>query len=70
MPARWSYPKENPTCHLDVMTNSTLQDHIKENKHILRQIVHAIIYLGKQGLPFRGDTVTQIGEQLPWLTIL
>ncbi len=38
---------ENPTCHLDVMTSSILQDHIKENKHILRQIVCAIIYLGK-----------------------
>ncbi len=47
---------ENPTCHLDVMTSSILQDHIKENKHILRQIVRAIIYLGKQGLPFCGDT--------------
>ena len=26
-----------------------------ENRHIIRQIVRAILFLGKQGLPFRGD---------------
>ena len=26
-----------------------------ENRHIIRQIVRAIPFLGKQGLPFRGD---------------
>ena len=36
--------------------NSALQVRINENKHILCQIVRAIIYLGKQGLPIRGDT--------------
>ena len=47
---------DKPACRLDVRANSSIQVHINENKHILRQIVHAIIYLGKQGLPFRGDT--------------
>ena len=28
---------------------------MNENKHIMRQIVRAIIYLAKQGLPFRGN---------------
>ena len=37
------------------MSNSTLQKQLSENKHILHQIVQAILYLGKQGLPFRGD---------------
>ena len=26
-----------------------------ENRHIIRQIVRAILFLGKQGLPFHGD---------------
>ena len=26
-----------------------------ENRHIIRQIVRAILFLGKQGLPFRGN---------------
>ena len=30
--------------HIDVMASSTLQIYINANKHILRQIVHAIIY--------------------------
>ena len=37
------------------MSNSTLQKQLSENKHILCQIVRVILYLGKQGLPFRGD---------------
>ena len=28
---------------------------MNENRHIIRQIVHAVIYLAKQGLPLRGD---------------
>ena len=47
---------DKPACRLDVRANSAIQVRINENKHILRQIVCAIIYLGKQGLPFRGDT--------------
>jgi hypothetical protein len=27
----------------------------KENKQIIQQIVRAILFLAKQGLPFRGD---------------
>ena len=26
-----------------------------ENRHIIRQIVRAILFMGKHGLPFRGD---------------
>ena len=37
------------------MVSSALQSQIAENKHILQQIVHSIIFLAKQGLPFRGD---------------
>ena len=37
------------------MSSSTLHKQLNENKHILHQIVRAILYLGKQGLPFRGD---------------
>lgn len=45
---------EIPTLRIDVINNSTLQKQLSENKHVLHQIVHAIIYLAKQGLPFRG----------------
>ena len=38
-----------------MIVNSTLQVRMNENKHIMRQIVRAILYLAKQGLPFRGD---------------
>ncbi len=37
------------------MANSALQIRMGENKHIMRQIVRAIIFLAKQGLPFHGD---------------
>ena len=37
------------------MTDNSLQARMNENKHIIRQIVRAIIFLAKQGLPFRGD---------------
>ena len=46
---------ENPASRLDVMVSSALQSLIAENKHILQQIVRSIIFLAKQGLPFRGD---------------
>ena len=46
---------ENPASRLDVMVSSALQSRIAENKHILQQIVRAITFLAKQGLPFRGD---------------
>uniref|UniRef100_A0A1X7UA98 TTF-type domain-containing protein n=2 Tax=Amphimedon queenslandica TaxID=400682 RepID=A0A1X7UA98_AMPQE len=50
----------NPISRIDVINNSTLQKQINENQQILRQIVRAIVYLAKQGLPFRGDV-----EDLP-----
>ena len=43
---------ENPSSRLDVMVSSTLRTRIAENEHILHQIVCAIIFLAKQGLPF------------------
>ena len=45
----------NPASHIDVMANSDIQMRMDENRHIIRQIVHAILFLGKQGLPFCGD---------------
>ena len=46
---------ENPASRVDVMVSSALQTRFAENKHILQQIVRTIIFLAKQGLPFRGD---------------
>ena len=44
-----------PTCRVDIMTNASVQVRINENKHIIRQIVRAVLLLAKQGLPFQGD---------------
>ena len=46
---------DNPASHIDVMANSDIQMQMDENRHIIRQIVRAILFLGKQGLPFCGD---------------
>jgi len=46
---------ENPNARIDVMQSTALKSKIEENKHILRQIVRAALFLGKQGLAFRGD---------------
>ena len=46
---------DNPASRIDVMANSDIQMRMDENRHIIRQIVRAILFLGKQGLPFRGD---------------
>ena len=45
---------ENPASRIDVMTNTSKQLLMNENKHILRQIVRAILFLSKQGIPLRG----------------
>lgn len=46
----------NPTSsRIDIISDSRLQTRIAQNKHILQQIVRAILFLGKQGLAFRGD---------------
>ena len=37
------------------MASSTLQVQMNETKQIMRQIVRAVIYLAKQGVPFRDD---------------
>ena len=46
---------DNPASRIDVMANSDIQMRMDENRHIIRQIVCGILFLGKQGLPFRGD---------------
>ena len=46
---------DNPASRIDVMANSDIQMRMDENRHIIHQIVRAILFLGKQGLPFRGD---------------
>ena len=46
---------DNPASRIDVMANSDIQMRMDENRHIIRQIFCAILFLGKQGLPFRGD---------------
>ena len=46
----------NPTSsRIDIFSDSWLQTRIAQNKHILQQIVRAIVFLGKQGLAFCGD---------------
>ena len=45
---------DNPDSRLDVMVRTVLQDRLTTNKHILQQIVRAILYLTKQGLALRG----------------
>ena len=46
----------NPTsCRIDIISDTRLQTRIIQNKHILQQIVRAVLFLGKQGLAFRGD---------------
>lgn len=46
---------ETPATRLDVMTNADLQAGLATNEHIFRQLVRAILFLAKQGLPLRGD---------------
>ena len=52
---------ENPSSRIDVMT---IQCCMEENKQILIQIVRAI-FLGKQGLPFRGTIESVETSQNP-----
>ena len=53
---------ENPASRIDVMTDNSIQARMKENRHIMCQIVRAVIFLAKQGLPFRGDVVLLCGK--------
>lgn len=46
---------DNPASRIDVMASSTLQVQMEENRQIMKQIVRAIVYLGKQGMSLRGD---------------
>ena len=46
---------DNPRTQIDVMFSDAIQKKINENEQILRQIVRAILFLAKQGLPFRGN---------------
>ena len=48
----------NPsTSRIDVISDTRLQARIAQNKHILKQIVRAILFLGRQGLAFGGDKI-------------
>ena len=46
---------ENPSSRVDVMTNRVVQQQMKDNNHLLHQIVWAILFLARQGLALRGD---------------
>jgi len=56
---------ENPNARLDVIQSTALELKIDENKHILFQIVHAALFLGKQGLALRGDTENTFSAKNP-----
>ena len=56
---------ENPSSRIDVMTSSVIQCRMEENKQILMQIVRAILFLGKQGLPFCGTIESVETSQNP-----
>jgi len=51
---------ENPSSRIYVMTDQAVQLKIAENKHIFFQIVRAITFLCKQGLPLRGDILKML----------
>ena len=53
---------DNPKSRIDILSSSVLQSRVKENKHIFGQIVHAILYLTKQGLALRGHR-ENLGEE-------
>ena len=57
---------ENPGSRINVMTNQALQSRIAESKHILHQIVCAVMYLGRQGLGLRGDVVQYVLNTPPF----
>ena len=63
---------ENPSSRVDMMLSSTLQTQMEENKHILKQIVRAIIFLAKQGLALRGhrEEISSNGNPGNFLTLL
>ena len=46
---------DNPGTRIDVMTSPALQAQISQNEHIFQGIVWVILFLAKQGSPFRGD---------------
>ena len=46
----------NPSSsRIDVISDTRLQTRIAQNEHIFKQIVRAVLFLGRQGLAFRGD---------------
>ena len=44
----------NPSERVDVRLTKEREQHVDENKRILRKIVLAVEFLAKQALPFRG----------------
>ena len=51
---------ENPSSRNDVMMSTTVQAQTEEKKHILHQIVRAIMFLARQGFTSSG-TVREAG---------
>ena len=45
---------DNPNARLDVMVNIALQERLRTNQHVLKEIVRAVLFSTKQGLPLRG----------------
>ena len=46
---------QTPGSTIDVMCSGSLQSQMTENLRILHQVVHAVLFLCKQGLALRGD---------------
>ena len=63
---------ENPSSRVDMMLSSTLRAQMEENKHILKQIIRAIIFLAKQGLALRGhrEEISSNGNPGNFLALL
>ena len=47
---------DKPDTRVDIMVSTALQDHLATNRHILQEIVRAILFLTKQGLPLHGHS--------------
>ncbi len=56
---------KKPASRIDVSVSSSLQSRIAENKHIVRQITRAILFLAKQGIALRGDVEDVSSQKNP-----
>ncbi len=60
---------EKSDMRVNVMPSNAQQKTIDENRHILRQIVRAVVYLGKQGIAFRGKIENITSTKKPRNTV-